>query len=212
MASSRAYYDENYPNYLAQNPEHKLGFYRGLVRRYVPYGASLFELGVGQGLFLGQVSRDYRCSGCDINEYGVERTRASTGLDSISVGSTERLLSGTPRDAVVAWDVLEHLPNLPLSLQHIRDALVTGGHLIAVVPVYDGPLGWLVHALDNDPTHLTKRGRRFWLSELVTAGFEVQEWGGILRKLVDSRYLHLTVPQKLLRQIGSAIYFCARRA
>ncbi len=207
---AEAYYAENYSDYTAQNPAHKLGFYRELLRRYVAPGARLFELGVGLGLFLETVRSEYECSGCDINGYGVEQTRRRTGLSSLRVGSTETLGGESP-DVVVAWDVLEHLPDLGEALRAIHAGLVPGGYLIAVVPVYDGPLGWLVTLLDKDPTHVTKESRRFWLRKLAEAGFEVREWGGVLRRLVGSRYLHLTRPQPVLRRIGSALYFVARK-
>lgn len=207
-----AYYRENYPDYAAQNPPHKLAFYRELLRRHVQPGARLFELGVGLGLFLETVRSEYNCAGCDVNTFGVEQTRRLTGLESLYVGSVETLAQEPAPDVVVAWDVLEHLPDLDGALRTIHAHLAAGGFLIGVVPVYDGPLGWLVHLLDKDPTHVTKQSRRFWLRKLAETGFEVREWGGILRRLIGSQYVHFTQPQILLRRIGSAIYFVAEQA
>ena len=206
-----AYYVENYPDYAAQNPPRKLAFYRDLLRRHVRPGARLFELGVGLGLFLEAVRDEYECAGCDINVFGVERTRGRTGLERLRVGGVEVLDDEPAPDVVTSWDVLEHLPDLDGALRAIHARLAPGGVLIGVVPVYDGPLGWLVELLDKDPTHVTKQGRRFWLRKLAETGFEVREWGGILRKLIGSRYVHLTRPQPLLRPIGSALYFVARK-
>ncbi len=206
-----AYYRDNYPDYAAQNPAHKLAFYRRLLRRHVSPGAHLFELGVGLGRFLETVRSDYRCAGCDINAFGVEQTRRRTGVERLHVGSVETLNEEPAPDVVVAWDVLEHLPELDGALRAVHARLARGGHLIGVVPVYDGPLGWLVTLLDKDPTHVTKEARRCWLRRLTAAGFEIREWGGILRRLIGSRYLHLTAPQPLLRRTGSALYFAARK-
>lgn len=208
---AEAYYRENYPDYAAQNPARKLAFYRGLLRRHVRPGARLFELGVGLGLFLETVRSEYVCAGCDVNTFGVEQTRRRTGLERLHVGSFETLDGEPAPDVVVAWDVLEHLPDLDHALGAIHTHLAAGGSLIGVVPVYDGPLGWLVHLLDKDPTHVTKQSRRFWLRKLSEAGFQVREWGGILRRLVGSYYVHLTRPQILLRRVGSAVYFVAER-
>ncbi len=206
-----AYYTENYPDYVAQNPAHKLAFYRRLLRRHVRPGARLFELGVGQGLFLETVRGEYDCAGCDVNAFGLEQARGRTGLDRLHLGSVETLAREPAPDAVVSWDVLEHLPDLDGALRALNARLAPGGSLIGVVPVYDGPLGGLVRRLDRDPTHVTKQGRHFWLRKLRETGFEVREWGGILRRLVGARYLHLTHPQPLLRRIGSALYFAASR-
>ena len=208
---AEAYYTENYPDYAAQNPYHKLAFYRRLVRRHVRPGARLFELGVGLGMFLKTVRTAYECAGCDINPFGIEQTRRLTGVVRLHVGSTETLSGEPAPDVVVSWDVLEHLPDLDHALRTVHAHLADGGCLIGVVPVYDGPLGWLVTLLDKDPTHVTKESRRFWLRKLKETGFEVREWGGILRRLVGSRYVHLTGPQPLLRRIGSALYFVARK-
>lgn len=206
-----SYYRDNYPNYAGQNPVKKLHFYRSLVRRYAPQGSRLFELGVGLGMFLETVKDEYECLGCDINLFGVERTRQRTALSTLKVGSLDALAGEPPMDVIVAWDVLEHLPNLRDDLQAIAAHLKPGGHLMAAVPVYDGPLGWLVRRLDRDPTHVTKQSRKFWLNVLSQADLEVREWGGVLRKLVGQRYLHFTAPQIALRYVGTAVYFVARR-
>jgi len=130
----------------------------------------------------------------------------------LEIGSYERIPSTDPPDAVVAWDVLEHLPDLEAGLAAIHRALPRGGVLVAVVPVYDGPLGWLVRRLDHDPTHVSKLGRDDWLTRLSALRYEVVEHGGILRKLVAGRhYVHLVRPQAILRAIGSALYFVARK-
>jgi SAM-dependent methyltransferase len=213
IKAGEAYYRENYGDYELQASAGKLDFYLRLLRRWVPAGERLFELGIGQGNFLARAAAEgYAVEGVDVNAYGVEQTRRRVPGARLEIGSYERIPASDPPRAVVAWDVLEHLPDLPAALASIFSALPSGGFLIAVVPVYDGPLGWLVHRLDRDPTHLSKIGRHDWLEHLGRAGFEVVEHGGILRKLVLSRfYVHLTAPQSALREIGSALYFVARK-
>jgi hypothetical protein len=81
------------------------------------------------------------------------------------------------------------------------------------VPVYDGPLGPLVQRLDHDSTHLWKWPRSRWLDLVRGQGYSLLEWGGIIRRLVASRwYLHWTRPQILLKRWGSALYIVARPA
>ena len=41
-------------------------------------------------MFLETVRSEYECSGCDINDYGVEQTRRRTGLSSLRVGFNMR--------------------------------------------------------------------------------------------------------------------------
>jgi SAM-dependent methyltransferase len=213
LESGAAYYRDNYGDYERQASPSKLDFYLRLIRKWVPSGARLFELGVGQGNFLQRAAaQGFRVEGVDVNTYGVEETRRRVPTARLEVGSFERIPADDPPQTVVAWDVLEHLPDLGQGLASIYAALPRGGFLIAVVPVYDGPLGWLVRRLDRDPTHVSKIGRHDWLAHLRRTGFDVLEHGGILRKLVMGRfYVHLTSPQLALRDIGSALYFVARK-
>ncbi len=207
------YYESQYGDYELQNPDAKLDFYLALVRRHVASDGRLFELGVGLGRFLERASAEFRCAGVDVNPHGVAYTSERVGSDvHVEVGSYDDIPEERAVDAVVAWDVLEHLPDLSEGLSVIHARLAPGGHLIAVVPVYDGPLGFLVRRLDRDPTHVWKLGRGEWREHVEAAGFELLEWGGILRKLFAGRYYaHFTRPQALLRSTGSAIYFVGRK-
>lgn len=211
-AAGEAYYRENYGDYERQASPGKLEFYLRLVARWIAPGSRVFELGVGQGNFLARAATTYAVEGVDTNAYGVEQAQRRVPGATLRVGSYEQLAVASPPDAVVAWDVLEHLPNLDDGLAAIGQALRPGGMLVAVVPVYDGPLGPLVRALDRNPTHVSKLGRGDWLERLPRHGFEVVEHGGIIRKLVLSRwYVHVTRPQRLLRRAGSALYFAAKK-
>jgi hypothetical protein len=130
----------------------------------------------------------------------------------VSDGSFEAIPKDPKPVVVVAWDVLEHIPALPGALDCIRERLTESGFLIGVVPVYDGPLGWLVYRLDHDPTHIWKWSRHEWMEVLRRHGFEVLQWGGIIRRLLMNRwYFHATKPAPILRSIGSALWFVARK-
>lgn len=210
-AGGRDYYAENYPNYEQQNSESKLEFYMQLVRRFAAAGSELFELGVGMGLFLARASAEYRCTGSEVNDFGLSEARRRAPTATLYAGSYERIPTAPPPTIVVAWDVLEHLSDPHAALACIRARLADPGYLIAVVPVYDGPLGGLVRALDHDPTHVSKWPRAAWLEALERHGFSVVDWGGVIRRLVFSHfYLHVTQPRALLQRVGSAIWFVAR--
>lgn len=210
-AADQRYYSENYANYEAQTPQNKLNFYVDLVEKWVPKSAKIFELGVAMGHFFSVITQKYEGAGCDINSYGVDLTRKKCPKSNILLGSYEQIKPDLNIGAVVSWDVLEHLPDIDAGLAHIYQNLPAGGRLIAVVPIYDGALGWLVRRLDNDPTHVTKIGRGDWQRKLTQNGFKIKEFGGILRKLVGQKYIHLTQPQALLRHACSAIYFVAEK-
>jgi len=209
----KRYYETNYPDYQAQTSEKKLRFYMDLVRKYTPARGNVFELGVAMGDFIRLAEKDFVCFGSDINSYGVEEARKKARSAQLYNGSTETLdLVKSDLDTIVAWDVLEHLPDLNSGMAKIRNRLKPNGHLIGVVPIYDGSLGWLVDALDKDPTHVTKVGRQDWIRMLESQNFEVVEWGGILRKLIGKSYVHITQPHSVLKVMCSAMYFVGRKS
>ena len=206
------YYRVHYRDYAKQNPPAKIDFYLDLVRRHVPPTSHLFELGVGLGLFLSRANVCYQCRGCDINPFAVREVRTNTPGSIVEEGSFECIPADPPPMAVIAWDVLEHIEYLDSALEVTHQRLAHGGVLIATVPVYDGPLGWLVNSLDHDPTHRWKWSRQKWLETLRRHEFEIVEYGGVIRYLVPCGfYLHFTRPQFLLRRIGSALYFVVRK-
>jgi SAM-dependent methyltransferase len=210
--SGAAYYADNYPDYERQNSAAKLAFYMGLLERWVERGSRIFELGVGLGLFLKRAEAHYQCVGCEPNPYGAQTSRARVPGVVVHKGSFECMPTLPPQRAVVAWDVLEHIPDLDRALQTIYSRLAPGGVLLAAVPVYDSPLGLITRLLDRDPTHLWKLSRHDWLNRVGQHGFEIVDRGGIVRKLVASRwYVHVTRPQFFLLRCSSAFYFVARK-
>lgn len=206
------YYADNYPDYERQNSDRKLKFYMTLLGRWVPQGSRIFELGSGLGLFLQKAASRYDCSACELNSFGAEMTRSRVPNVVVHKGSFDSIPTEPRLQAVVAWDVLEHISDLDRVLDTIHSRLAPGGFLICVVPVYDSPLGWITRLLDHDPTHVWKLSRHAWLDRLRQRGFEVVDYGGIVRKLIGARwYLHITSPQLLLRRCSSAIYFVGRK-
>jgi len=211
VSAGDSYYRDNYPDYERQSSARKLDFYLQILRRQVPAGSRVHELGVGMGHFIAHAGAEYVCSGSDVNPHGLREARRRAPTASLCEGSFERIPRDPPPDAVVAWDVLEHIADLDGALACIRTRLASRGCLAAVVPVYDGPLGWLVRRLDRDPTHLWKWSRYAWVERLERHGFELVESGGIIRRLVMQQwYVHVSRPAAVLRRIGSAFWFVAR--
>ena len=206
------YFRSNYPDYARQNPPKKLRFYRELAERACRgiERPRVLELGCGFGLFLEALGPRWERFGTDLSAYALEHAQRAVPAASLKrEGATERSFEGT-FDLVAAFDVLEHVPDLERTGAMVGDALEPGGHLVFVVPVYDGPTGPAVHLLDRDPTHVHKKGRGFWL-DWASARFRIVAWCGIYRLLLPGGfYVHRTT--HLLRRMTPAIAVVARKA
>jgi len=204
------YFDENYVDYVAENPERKLELYLDAVRRYAP-GAAIFEIGVGKGLFVEHATRaGFEVRGCDVNPAGVREARERTPGADVRLGTFEEV--GDERcEAVVAFDVVEHVPDVRGLFSTVHARLRPGGVFCFVCPVTDGPLGVVCRVLDHDPTHVHMTSRRAWLRLSRSTGFAVAEWTGLLRYLLPfGYYLHLELPGPL-RRISPAIMVVCRK-
>lgn len=112
-------------------------------------------------------------------------------------------------DVVAAFDVIEHIPALGSAFASAHRLLEPGGLFVFTVPVYDGPLGWLVHRLDKDPTHVHKRARDFWLERLAP-GFRLRRYTGVWRYFLPGG-VYLNLVSRLSRRVTTAILVVAEK-
>lgn len=156
-----------------------------------PPRGPILELGGGIGTFARQLGRHgYRVLSVDISEAKIRKARAITArrfagrpspvehirgdLRTLGDGGAldqrlRRELEDRPSiqlDAVVAADVLEHLPEAPLeTVRRVRRLLAPGGRLLASVPS---------RLCLNDPGHLWKMLPREWEEVFRQAGLGVR--------------------------------------
>ena len=173
----RAYYEQNYRNYSRQNPLRKLLHYKQAVESSVRRRERIriLDVGCAFGAFLGTLDERWDAYGMDVSEYAIDvarKTVAGARFESVRDG---RIPFHVPFDAITAWDVIEHIPDLDNLAREIDANLADDGVFLFVVPVYDGPLGPVVHFLDGDPTHVHKRSRKFWL-EWAGRHFHIDTW------------------------------------
>jgi SAM-dependent methyltransferase len=196
-----SYFRTAYRDYTAQNPPRKLEFYRRLLEKHVS-GGRILDLGCAFGNFLWRLGPQWRCYGVDLSREALRIAPCTT-----VVASAEKQPFEAVWDAVTAFDCLEHVPDLN-AVEREFSRLKSGTVLVMVVPVYDGPLGWLVRLLDKDTTHVHKHSRQWWL-DWVGRQFAVQEWQGIFRYLLFGYYLHW--PTGWFRFMAPAIAIVARK-
>ena len=205
------YYDIAYgADYEARQPRRKLEFYLSMVSRYRPEG-QLYDVGCAFGSFAAVAQSRYSVNGSDVSERAVQAARDRCPGGEFGVADANDLtLTPEAYDVITLLDVLEHLNEPASVLTQVREGLRVGGVTLIVVPVYDGPLGWIVDRLDQDTTHLHRRGRRYWLELARSSGLVTREWLGVFRYLLPrGPYIHC--PTHGLRSIAPAIALVAQK-
>jgi SAM-dependent methyltransferase len=207
----KEYYDQNYRNYLRQNPDYKMRFYQSLVLEHTHDIAApkILDLGCAFGRFLGYMDAKWFRIGIDISEYAVHEAARNVPAVNFAVASCTAVPFRGPFHAIVAFDVIEHVPDLDAVASFVNSELDGHGVFVFVVPVYDGPLGPVVHHLDKDPTHVHKNSREFWLA-WARRNFELVSWTGIFRYLLP-RGPYVNWPNRRLRSVAPAISLTVRR-
>ena len=147
-------------------------------------GVEILEIGFGNGALLAYLAGlGASVCGTEANAELVARARACGFEASASLS----LDDFAPRrfDAVVALDVLEHVPQheLPALLARIARLLKPGGRFLARFPNGDSPLGLSIQ--NGDVTHCTFIGSAKARHLFVGAGLDVARLGKPARPMID---------------------------
>lgn len=142
-------------------------------------GLRVFEIGFGNGAFSGYVrSSGGEYFGSEINGVLVDRAKAS-GFNVYDGGIKQALeaVKLESFDAVVAFDVLEHLDIAKIKsvLLDAGKLLKPGGVVLARVPSGDSPFGRAI--FHGDITHCTALGSSAVRQIAARTGFNVVEIG-----------------------------------
>jgi SAM-dependent methyltransferase len=206
----QTYFASQYRDYQKQNPARKLAFYRTLAESAAgerPH-TRILDVGCAFGLFLSQLDKGWQRFGMDDSAYAIEKARERDSSVEFAVSASGEIPFAGPFDVITAFDVLEHINELERMISLIRSRLAPGGGFVFVVPVYDGPTGPIIRALDKDPTHVHKQGRGFWLT---LQGFELKDWWGIYRYLLPGAYYCHVVTHSLRRYTPAIACWMQRR-
>jgi len=208
----QSYFERTYRNYEQQNPPRKMKFYRDLVAEATRAVSKprVLDVGCAFGTFLSHLDTSWDLYGIDVSDYAVSKARENLPHAHLACSSAMDIPFQESFDVITAFDVIEHLPDLDRTAASISSKLALNGSFIFAVPVYDGPLGPIVRALDHDATHVHKESREFWLT-WARRHFGVEDWQGILRYLLPGGvYVHW--PTRVARRWTPAIVVSARCA
>lgn len=146
-----------------------------LVRRYVPSGR-LLDAGAAYGFFLKAASPYFEGVGVDVSEYAAAVARDEFGV-SVQAGDIEH--TGFPDchfDAVVLWDIIEHLIKPVDALREVRRILKPGGHIFVST---DDASNWLPRMLGSHwwalgaPLHLCHFSKKGLAIAFQRAGLDL---------------------------------------
>jgi len=140
-----------------------------VLRKHVPSSSRVLEVGCG----CGYTSKSFEAAGYDMWSADLSKNAlgysVQNGLEQLCRVSITNLPFKDEFDAVVSFDVVEHIPDHRGCIEQLRDALVPGGTLIITVPAH--PALW--SSWDVIQHHV----RRFRPSEIESllgeAGLEV---------------------------------------
>jgi SAM-dependent methyltransferase len=140
-----------------------------LLRRWVPAGGRVLDVGCGTGYFLGAANQEWEVWGLDPAPEAVAFCH-TRGLTRVRQGTSDDLRSlDLPQvDAVTFFDVLEHLDNDQAALEAARTRLEPGGMVLATVPAYP----WLWSQHDEWNHHRRRYTTKTLGSLLRSAGLE----------------------------------------
>ena len=228
MAELAPYYPEEYDPYETPALDDLPWFQRvsvsyGLhkrsqaVTRYKRSGR-LLEIGCAGGLFLDAMGRkgDWGLQGVEVSQVAAGYARDRFGLDVFHGTLQDAQFPDGRFDAVVMWDVLEHVHRPRETLREIRRVLKADGVFCFRLPLLSswdqklfGPYwsGW------DAPRHLTLFSRRTIALMLAQTGYRVERVacisGGYPTFALSLRFWardHLSMPaQKRLRRTLEAL-------
>lgn len=150
-------------------------------------GAKVLELGCGAGQFIREIKKirpELDCYGCDISQHAIAIAKQAN--DGVSYGLSDENKSPYEDnffDAVLIFDVLEHVANPDLILSEVNRVLKSGGVFYSFVPCEADVLSFwnLLHklGLKRELTkmyagHTNKFTRKGLISLVQSQGFTVK--------------------------------------
>jgi SAM-dependent methyltransferase len=125
-----------------------------IAAEFLPPQGQVLEVGAGAAAFARKVGPE-RYVGLEFNSKAIERA-AKAGVRLVKQTVEEHAAEGHRYEAVVSFQVLEHVPSPASFLRGCVRCLQPGGRLAIAVPALDGFLGTASnHVLNMPPHHVT---------------------------------------------------------
>lgn len=120
-----------YFDYAGETLVHSLNAKRrvGMVRKYVPAGGKLHEIGCAHGFFLREAARHWGVEGSDIAQSACSHARDTLNLPVTCGQFPELPIPPRSLDVVCLWDTIEHLEDPDAYCAAIHAALKPAGYV-----------------------------------------------------------------------------------
>jgi SAM-dependent methyltransferase len=178
-----------------------------LVRQYLAADATatdVLEIGCYTGTLLQSLPKRLRLHGVELNE-AAARIAAQRGIEIVA-GSTAELPGMSAKfDVIIASDVIEHLENPLVFLEHLRSRLTPQGRLLITTGNSDA---WLWKLLGANfwycyfPEHISFIGTRWLHSMSERVGLRVTQ-------MIPFNYMFDAVTPGSVRTLISALSYAA---
>lgn len=180
------------------------------VVRLRPSGGRLLEVGCAEGGFLRLAAAHFDVQGIDSSEYAVRAVRERSGLPA-EAGDIERAaLPAAAFDAIVAFNVLEHLADPGAAVARLFDALKPEGVLIGSVPNARGIVGRPAAFIGSrlDRSHRAVFPPSAWRRIFTAAGFASVRFFG---ELNFGRNRSVYIRRPAWRHVAIALVFICEK-
>ena len=182
MTLLRRKYDRNYfesslyrPRVRSQRNRRRLREVRRWIR-----GGRLLEIGCATGEFLALATNHFEVKGVDVSQHALDRVPSELETKVEQLDAEHSALPAGPFDAVVAFNVLEHMKAPQVAARKVHQVLRPGGVLVGSVPHNAGLVGRIYTLLSNlaDATHQSTLSPRRWRKVFKSAGFAMVRFLG----------------------------------
>lgn len=133
-----------------------------VLRSYLPVGSTLLEVGCATGWFVrAALQWGMDAQGVDLSEWAVANPAPGT-QGRLRQCSVIDLPVHERYDAVVSWEMLEHIPeeHVPAALERLANATTNDGLMVHRIALDDASHD---HHAHDDETHFTVKSRDWWL-------------------------------------------------
>lgn len=180
------------------------------LRKLVPDGARILEVGARSGELGSLLSRHYQYTGIELDATSARAARAA-GLDVYRASLTDYVSLSGAFDGVLMFDVLEHLPSPHDAIARIRELVRPGGYLVLTTPDTESLTAlicgrrWSAHKV---PEHIVLYSRSALVELLENAGFEIITAHGDYRDFDHQRLRQAASrwPAVVRRGMGAALH------